>query len=338
MITTNNNTQLQTTKKDSVRLASNVVRQEDVLVGKAFANSSHDGNLAFKALIQSRISAYLSCDQKSKRTKITFAIDKSVREAHGRFMERGVGGEWVELEERFSRRKVMETMRYAAKRCDQNGFRPGHGRQKGYTFQFNIRFDRTTSYAEILKCVPNLRQSYISKKSKKESPRPSEPSVDIGVSKSPAAAATIKSTKPQAVKRRASAPPERPTPVKLSDRRRFSDNSQALQAIARLASNPVGLFGQGRLPRTTTRAVSSHLSKSFAIADAISPTLSSILKHQQLVKPDLIDLEQRAYRNILLSRAAMANAVRAETELIFLGTALSEERRCLKLLNALNYW
>lgn len=331
MIMTNNNTELQTTKRDSVSL--NVVRQEDVLVGKAFANSTHDGNLAFKALIQSRINAYLSCDQKCQRTQITFAIDKSVREAHGRFLERGVGGEWVELEERFSRRKVMETMRYAARRCDQKGFRPGHGRQKGYTFQFNIRFDRTTSYAEILKCAPNLRQSYLSKKNKKESPR-SEPSADIVVSKSSAAAATIKSAKPQTVKRRASAPPERPTPVKLTDRRRFSDNSQALQAIARLASNPAGLFGQGRLPRTTS--VDSRLSKALAIADAITP-LSSTLKHH-LVKSDLIELEQRTYRDILLSRAAMANAVRAEKELIFLGTALSEERRCLKLLTALKYW
>ena len=86
-------------------------RNQDVLCGRGGASLKHPGNQTYRELVHMHKAYYTRC-QKSDKLKISRSIVATVRQQHGRFLERdGIKGTWYDIGDKKAVEKTSQALR-----------------------------------------------------------------------------------------------------------------------------------------------------------------------------------------------------------------------------------
>ena len=99
------------------RVSSEEIKRHDVLLGRSQLSARHIGNIAFRALVDSRLSLYSEATTKSAKTNVVVMVTNCIYEAGGRFIfpEDQSLDLWAEVDRRYAREKVGNAIRDGVK-------------------------------------------------------------------------------------------------------------------------------------------------------------------------------------------------------------------------------
>jgi hypothetical protein len=110
------------------------IKRHDVLLGRSQLSARHTGNIAFRALIDSRLRLYSEATTKSSKTHIVVMVTNCVYESGGRFLflEDQSLGLWAEVDRRYAREKVGNSLRDGVKVVNSGKKRASSGYDAAY--------------------------------------------------------------------------------------------------------------------------------------------------------------------------------------------------------------
>jgi len=100
---------------------------QDVLCGKDKSFNRHAGNIAFRSVIESYKSKYMSANTKQEKMRITKEVVSTMKSKYNARFVKMQGDEWEEISDQVARDKVSHALRFAAsKQSYQTSITPFH--------------------------------------------------------------------------------------------------------------------------------------------------------------------------------------------------------------------
>lgn len=125
------------------------LRTKDVLLGRGISRFKHPGNIAYRALVDSRLACYLNGDRTVKSGVVSDII-KEIKSNNCRFLQKRKDGEWQEVDLGVAREKVGHSIRDTFKMEGRLGFQDRMIHIFDHTASFGQIFDYITdNYAMI---------------------------------------------------------------------------------------------------------------------------------------------------------------------------------------------
>ena len=92
------------------------IKVQDVLLGRGKCNFKHEGNVAYRILIETRLEKYVASDSRSEKTHMVVQVVETISEAGGRFLKQeGSADSWYAVDKKTAREKVGHSFRDAIK-------------------------------------------------------------------------------------------------------------------------------------------------------------------------------------------------------------------------------
>ena len=117
------------------------LRKKDILLGRGISRFKHPGNIAYRALIDSRLGCYLKGDRTVK-SRVVLDIINELKRNNCRFLQKHKDGEWQEVDFGVAREKVGHSIRDTFKMEGRFGFQD----KKFQIFDQNATFGRIFDY------------------------------------------------------------------------------------------------------------------------------------------------------------------------------------------------
>lgn len=176
------------TKKDSPSIPKRSIKKDDILLGRGRCTFRNPGNVAYRALVESRLPVYFKANRKVK-SLVVMEIINSINEHGSRFLK-SRGSSWQEADLNIVREKVGHSIRDAVRT------------NISFQYQETMRniFDENSKYGEIFEYVMKNNNSIMSEMSKEEKKRALTPILEKPTQKiSESIASDSEDTAPSAI-------------------------------------------------------------------------------------------------------------------------------------------
>jgi len=137
-----------------LRVPKEEINRHDVLLGRSQLSAKHTGNIAFRALVDSRLRLYKDATSKSSKTHIVVMLTNCVYEASGRFLfpEDHTLNLWAEVDRRYAREKVGNSLR--------DGVRMANSGKKRTSSGYDATYCESAHFASIVLGIAHAISSY----------------------------------------------------------------------------------------------------------------------------------------------------------------------------------
>jgi hypothetical protein len=138
------------------------LRKTDILLGRGLSRFKHPGNVAYRALIDSRLECYFNGDRTVK-SGVVLDIVRELKSNDCRFLQKDKGGAWQEVDLRVAREKVGHSIRDTFKMEGRFDFQDKMVQIFDHTAQFGQIFDYIVDNYAMIVLELSRRGGFINK-------------------------------------------------------------------------------------------------------------------------------------------------------------------------------